>query len=110
MLAGMNALRLNFSHGKLEQHAQVVETARALCKKLDRPVSIIADLQGPKIRVGILPNDGLPFVRNHVVHFQYNADFEQAGVIPVQHDVSKYLKPGENISSRWSDSCRGRED
>ncbi len=100
MLAGTNSFRLNLSHGTLEQHAQVIVAARSISAKLERPIAIIADLQGPKIRVGVLPNDGLPFVRSHIVHFEYDADFDKAGVIPVQHDVSMHVKPGERIFLR----------
>jgi pyruvate kinase len=100
MLAGTNSFRLNLSHGTLEQHAEVIDSARKLSAKLSRPIAIIADLQGPKIRVGSLPTDGLPFVRGHVMRFEYNADFEKDGVVPVQHDVSKYLKTGERIFLR----------
>ncbi len=100
MLAGVNGFRLNMSHGTHEQHGAVIKLARQLSKKHERPVAIIADLQGPKIRVGTLPSDGLPFVRGNTVRFQYGGDYEASGVIPVQHDVSKYLKPGERIFLR----------
>jgi pyruvate kinase len=52
--AGMNAVRLNFSHGTHEQHAANVERVRAAAKDRDRGVPIIADLQGPKVRTGKL--------------------------------------------------------
>jgi pyruvate kinase len=52
--AGMNVARLNFSHGTHEQHAARVATIRKVAEKLDMPVGILQDLQGPKIRVGRL--------------------------------------------------------
>ncbi len=52
--AGMNVARLNFSHGTHEQHAKRVAAIRAASKKTRRPVGILQDLQGPKIRVGKL--------------------------------------------------------
>jgi pyruvate kinase len=52
--AGMNVARLNFSHGTHEQHARRVATIRSISKKLNTPVGILQDLQGPKIRVGKL--------------------------------------------------------
>ncbi len=100
LLAGVNAYRLNMSHGTHEQHAEVVKIARKLSDKHQKPIAVIADLQGPKIRVGTLPADGLPFVRDTVVRFQYGAVFDSTGVIPIQHDVSKYLKKGERIFLR----------
>jgi pyruvate kinase len=57
VLAGMNVVRLNFSHGAHDAHAKVVATIRALARELHRPIAIIADLQGPKIRVGELPGE-----------------------------------------------------
>ncbi len=57
MLAGMNVARLNFSHGAYEAHASVVQSIRAIAKELGRPTAILADLQGPKIRVGQMPGE-----------------------------------------------------
>jgi pyruvate kinase len=52
ILAGMNVARLNFSHGTHEIHAGVIDNLRELSGKWRAPVSILQDLQGPKIRVG----------------------------------------------------------
>jgi len=51
---GMDVARLNFSHGTHEQHAEVIERIRAASRQLIRPVAILQDLQGPKIRTGPL--------------------------------------------------------
>jgi len=51
-LAGVDVVRLNFSHGTAEDHRQRAETVRELCRKTGRTVGIMGDLQGPKIRVG----------------------------------------------------------
>jgi pyruvate kinase len=59
MRAGMNVARLNFSHGKQEEHADVIERIRTLSHHLGCSVAILQDLQGPKIRVGDL-KDGQP--------------------------------------------------
>ena len=50
--AGADAFRLNFSHGRQEDHARVIGAIRALERRVDRPIGILADLQGPKLRVG----------------------------------------------------------
>ncbi len=50
--AGMNVARLNFSHGNFEAHARVIENLRRAAKTAKRPVAILADLPGPKIRIG----------------------------------------------------------
>lgn len=52
--AGMNVARLNFSHGSHEMHAVLVQRLRSVARRLNRPLAILQDLQGPKIRVGAL--------------------------------------------------------
>ncbi|MEA5536635.1 pyruvate kinase [Crocosphaera sp. XPORK-15E] len=59
MLAGMSVARLNFSHGSYEDHGQMVKLLRQLSQELDLPLTILQDLQGPKIRVGELPKEGI---------------------------------------------------
>jgi pyruvate kinase len=49
---GVDVVRLNFSHGKAEEHMQTAEDVRRIAERLGRPVGILADLQGPKIRIG----------------------------------------------------------
>src|SRR5499427_6882651 len=50
--AGVDVVRLNFSHGTVEDHLRRAEMVRELCRKTGRTVGIMADLQGPKIRIG----------------------------------------------------------
>src|SRR6476661_7549518 len=57
--AGMDVARLNFSHGTHEEHAQRIKLLREAALQADRPLGILQDLQGPKIRTGKLQN-GLP--------------------------------------------------
>jgi pyruvate kinase len=52
--AGMNVARLNFSHGELAGHARVIADLRAAARAADREIAIMADLPGPKMRVGML--------------------------------------------------------
>ena len=54
MKAGMDVARLNFSHGKHEDHAHSIATLRAAAMEHEKPIALIADLQGPKIRTGPL--------------------------------------------------------
>ena len=53
--AGLDVARINFSHGTHEQHARTIKTVRAVADELGRPVAILGDLQGPRIRIGDLP-------------------------------------------------------
>ncbi|MET0752411.1 MAG: pyruvate kinase, partial [Pyrinomonadaceae bacterium] len=54
--AGLNAVRINMSHGTHDEHAETIKTARAAAKKLDMPLAVLVDLSGPKIRTGLLQN------------------------------------------------------
>ena len=55
LLAGMDVARLNFSHGTHEMHAARISQLRLISARLGQPLAILQDLQGPKIRVGVLP-------------------------------------------------------
>jgi len=57
--AGMNVARLNFSYGKYPEHKKVINLIRKISVKLDQPVAILQDLQGPRIRLGKLPKEGV---------------------------------------------------
>ncbi|MGB0524115.1 MAG: pyruvate kinase [Flammeovirgaceae bacterium] len=58
IVAGVNVFRLNFSHGTHEQHASVIKAIQELNQAFNYNVSILQDLQGPKIRIGEIENDG----------------------------------------------------
>jgi len=55
MEAGLNVARINFSHGTHEQHATTIACVREVAREMGRPVAILGDLQGPRIRIGDLP-------------------------------------------------------
>ena len=59
MAAGANGFRLNFSHGSYEERTQQIEWIRTASREQDKPVAILQDLQGPKIRLGILKDNML---------------------------------------------------
>ncbi|MHB8286655.1 MAG: pyruvate kinase, partial [Caulobacteraceae bacterium] len=54
--AGVDVFRLNFSHGTHDDHASALQTVREVDAKLDRPLGVLADLQGPKLRLGVFAN------------------------------------------------------
>ena len=98
--AGMDVARLNFSHGTYEQHQGFIDSIRALSRELGKPIPILQDLQGPKIRVGSLPHDGLEFRQGATVHFSPRAktytDREQQ--IPVTYGgFTRDVKAGDRI-------------
>jgi pyruvate kinase len=56
---GMDVARLNFSHGTHDDHKEKIQLIRAISERLNRPVAILQDLAGPKIRVGFIPEPGV---------------------------------------------------
>ena len=57
--AGMDVARLNFSHGNHDEHMKRINLIRRLSDELQKPITILQDLQGPKLRVGKLPEEGI---------------------------------------------------
>lgn len=70
--AGADAFRVNMSHGDHETHAQTIAAIRAVEKDLGKPVAILCDLQGPKLRVGTF-KEGRAVIR-HSGHFTFDRD------------------------------------
>lgn len=94
--SGANGLRLNFSHGTHEDRKKQIKWMRKAAEEYGKPVAIIQDLQGPKIRLGDF--DGVINVRTgQHISFKYKADFERSGIIPTQYDLAKKVKRGERL-------------
>ena len=94
--AGVNGIRLNFSHGTHAERLQQIKWIRKASTAYGKPVAIIQDLQGPKIRLGDF--DGIVTVaEGQSLSFQYEADYAATGHLPTQYDLSKKLKRGERI-------------
>lgn len=94
--AGANGIRLNFSHGTFEEREQQIKWIRKASKEYGKPVAIIQDLQGPKIRLGDF--EGIVNVQTgQELALEYNADYENTGRLPVQYDLSKKVKRGERL-------------
>jgi len=60
--AGVNVCRLNFSHGKPEDHKKVIDTIREINEQYKTNIGILADLQGPKIRIGLVKDGGIHLI------------------------------------------------
>lgn len=69
IFSGIDICRLNFSHGDYGQHEKVISNIRKLNKELDTHVAILADLQGPKIRLGDMEEDGMIVEQDELVVF-----------------------------------------
>lgn len=94
--AGANGIRLNFSHGTYEERDEQIKWIRKASTAYGKPVAIIQDLQGPKIRLGDF--DGIINVqKGQSIQLGYKADYDRSGIIPTQYDLSKKVKRGERL-------------
>jgi len=87
--SGMNIARLNFSHGTAKEHSEVVSNIRKIEKKRNQRITIIQDLQGPKIRIGEMPDKGIMLKQGETTVLRME-DFEgfkdkNIAVLPVQY-------------------------
>ncbi|EAZ94164.1 pyruvate kinase [Crocosphaera chwakensis] len=99
MLAGMNVARLNFSHGNYDNHSQMIKLLRQLSQELDLPLTILQDLQGPKIRVGEIPDNGLTLTEGSSVTIVPLEQWEnQENTIGIDYPyVAKEAQPGTQV-------------
>ncbi len=67
IIAGLDIVRLNFSHGTHETHLKSIKLIRKLSRELHKPITILQDLQGPKLRVGKLPIAGILLKENQII-------------------------------------------
>lgn len=100
--AGMNIARLNFSHGTHEDHAQRISLLRKLSREMDTPITILQDLQGPKLRVGKLPPQGVTLKAGQMVNLCQGLDciVETDGSVVIPMDVPNLtdaIEPGNRI-------------
>jgi pyruvate kinase len=94
--AGMDAVRLNFSHGTHEEHAQIAGFTRVVQAELGRSLALIADLQGPKLRVGELDEPRELSIGDEVVIA--GNDVARPGDVPVAPSVvGEVLESGHDI-------------
>ena len=96
--AGVNVFRLNFSHGSHEDKGRIIEYIRQINKTEPYTVAILADLQGPKLRVGEIENNALPLKKGDILTFVNEKLVGNMEKIYVSYpDLYKDLKPGQKI-------------
>lgn len=96
--AGMNMARLNFSHGTYENHRTLIENIRAVSEELAEPIGIIQDVQGPKIRLGELPDEGVELVEGSVVTLDTSLDAYAGEALPLTlKELHESVEPDERI-------------
>jgi pyruvate kinase len=104
-LAGMDVARLNFSHGTYAEHQDRITTLRELSEELNRPIAILQDLQGPKLRVGNLPGGSIQLVEGEIIALSSNPEaaqkderFNAKELIPFDvPELEKSVQPGNRI-------------
>ena len=111
--AGMDCARLNFSHGTLEEHGEVIRTLRQLTEEQQRPLAIMQDVGGIKLRIGNL-KESMRVERGREVYLAPEGSSRRPDVVPFPHpEILQRLKPGDliYISGRkrfaWKLSMRG---
>ncbi|MDF2744736.1 MAG: pyk, partial [Actinomycetia bacterium] len=96
--AGLDVVRLNFSHGERADHAARFELVRAVAKELDHNLAILVDLQGPKIRVGVVDDDGIKLDRGREVTLVAGTDRCAEPDIPVVYPaLAADVRQGDRI-------------
>lgn len=95
--AGLNGCRFNFSHGNHEEREQQIAWIRQASKECNKPVAILQDLQGPKIRLGDFDVPEIKVTTGQELRLTYGAEYNGNDVIPVQYDLSKKVKVGERL-------------
>ncbi|MBI5643278.1 MAG: pyruvate kinase [Deltaproteobacteria bacterium] len=97
LLAGVNVFRLNLSHGKLDTHSEAVSRIRAASRRLALPVSILMDLQGPKIRVGKLKAPVELKRGQKITISAEEPDGDEKILSTTYKDLYRDVKPGDRI-------------
>lgn len=93
--AGVNGFRFNYSHGTNEERIQQLQWVREASKACAKPVTVLQDLQGPKIRLGDF--DGPVEVhKGQELRLTFDGTFDGT-IVPIQYDLSEKVKPGERL-------------
>lgn len=96
--AGLNIARLNFSHGDHEVHAKNIQLVRKVAQQTGRTITILQDLQGPKIRVGKLLNDAITIEKDEEYSLVFGTEQTDKKIIPIDYkDLVRDVKVGEQV-------------
>jgi pyruvate kinase len=96
--AGLDVVRLNFSHGEPDEHRQRLGLARRVAAERGASLAVLADLQGPKIRVGVLDGDGYPLPTGSTCELVAGATSAPPPAIPVTYrQLAADLEPGDRV-------------
>lgn len=94
--AGTNGFRLNFSHGSHEERLDQIKWIRDASAQTGRSIAVLQDLQGPKIRLGVLNDNRYDVKKGDEIVLDYAAE-HTGNVLPVQYNLAEKVKVGEPI-------------
>ncbi len=95
---GLNAVRLNFSHGSYDDHTALIAMVRAAAAEQKVHIPIIQDLQGPKIRLGVLPENGVEVADGEEIVFDTSKSDYADKIFPVDFkELHESVKSGDRI-------------
>ncbi len=83
--AGADVFRLNFSHGAHEEHRDRYQAIRSIEQETGRAIAVMADLQGPKLRIGTFAKDGIELTAGQRFDLDLNADAGDMGRVNLPH-------------------------
>lgn len=96
--AGMDVARLNFSHGSFDEHHKIIEIIRSVSTKLNKPIAIMQDLQGPKLRVGKIKNGAVLLEKDNTIIITVDEILGDEKIISTSYKyLPQDLKPGDRI-------------
>src|SRR5919205_68499 len=96
--AGTDVFRFNFSHGSHEEHQKRYDIVRAIERETGRPIAVLADLQGPKLRVGRLAEGPVTLDEGERVRFDLDPAPGNRERVPLPHpEVFAALSPGVQL-------------
>jgi len=94
--AGVDIFRLNFSHGEHDKTAKITAAVREISRETGSPIAVFADLQGPKIRTGVLKGDGLDLKYGETYRLILAKESAENEVIPIPHEeILSVLEAGD---------------
>jgi pyruvate kinase len=83
--AGVDVFRLNFSHGSHDDHRERYDVIRSVEKEVGQPIAILQDLQGPKIRLGMVNGGRMMLEKGEIVRFVLAKETKEAHTLPLPH-------------------------
>ena len=97
--AGMDVARINFSHGDFDAHARVIADLRAVEQETGRRLAIMADLPGPKMRIGTIAGEPVELRRGDGIHPDHARDRRRRrrGVGELRSACRRWSKPGDAL-------------